>query len=153
MRSTLVVLLATAGIVLLSACSEQSTDSDVSLSDSCRDAASTAVEAERVLYEDHPYYSAEIPSADASEEEWQAYDELQADEEAQWVASQTPVYESCDSVEEWLAAAEEFPLLAGVTGAEYVDTGMLELWCEENPEAPACTGLPEWIELNGSAYE
>lgn len=153
MKPTLIVFLAAAGITLLGACSEMSSDSDVNLSDSCSDAASSALEAERVLYEDHPFYSAEIPNADASEEEWQAYEELRADEEAQWVVSQTPVYENCESVEEWLAAAKEFPLLAGVTGAEYVDTGMLELWCEESSEASACTGLPEWIEQNGSAYE
>lgn len=141
--------------MLLTGCSSSQVDSlpevvatespMAAVSEACSTAAQAAVAAEEELYETHPLYSAEYPGPNASEEALSNYDALMADEEAQWVELMKPVYEFCQSPEEWFAVAQQFPAVAGVTGAEFVDTFTLESWCDSYPQAKACTGLDEWL--------
>lgn len=146
---TIPLLAIIAASLALAACSS----SAPAASEECMAAAEEAVVAERDLYDSHPYHDAEIPGVDASDEDWAAYDALRDDEEAQWLAIQIPIYQSCNGPDEWLAAADKYPLIAGLAEGADVDTMALELWCDSRPEDSACTGLQGWIEANGRALE
>ena len=111
----------------------------------CRTAAVTALQEERALYANHPLYNTEIPGLDASEDERANYDALQADEEAQWTAIYAPIYATCESPADWWAAANEYPLIAGVTDADYLEPESLSHWCTGSEAQPACVGIDEWL--------
>ena len=73
--------------------------------------------------------------------EQERYDELQLDNEANFIALWRPAFTECKSAQEWLDAARIYPLLAGVTSVDFVDTTSLEIWCRDEPNLPACLGL------------
>jgi len=104
-----------------------------------------AVAAEHVLYDTHPLWDAEIPGVDASEEEWAAYDALQSDEEAQWAAIYEGMYTACASPDEWWAAAQKYPFMAGYTDASALTRDSILSWCYGREDAPMCTGADEWV--------
>lgn len=123
------------------------------ISAECDLAAATSLEVTQNLYDTHPLWDAEMPSAESSPEEWAAYDALQADENAQWTAAQAPIFDACKSVEEWLAVAKKYPGIVGMIGSEFVDTSALEAQCRETPAVAACSNIDEWLAENASAYD
>lgn len=147
-RGVAVALFASVIGLAATGCSDASTDGLPT--QACRSAAETAVAAEEQLYDTHPLWDAEVPGVDASPEEQAAYDALAADEEAQWEAIYAPVYADCTSPADWWAAAKEYPLLGGVTDAEFLDPASLTNWCTGNEGQPACTGVEEWLATNPS---
>lgn len=114
----------------------------------CEQTVVDVLAAEKNLYDTHPLWDVAVPGVDASDEEFAAYEALQADEEAQWTAIYAPVYANCESPADWWAAANKYPGIAGLTGTDYLSPEDLQHWCTGSETQPACVGVEEWIASN-----
>lgn len=132
---------------MLTACtSVASPEANDSPSAECEGAVKVALEQEETLRSTHPTWVNDAPVAEPGTPEADEWAALVEDEQVQWTALMTPVYQTCKGPGDWYLAAKKYPELMGMSRADAVTPDMLEGWCVSDPTLAACAGYEEWLE-------
>ncbi|MGO3846476.1 hypothetical protein [Agrococcus casei] len=110
----------------------------------CLDTARTANDAEKDLYSSHAYMQDpefDVTTADGAEQ----WGQIRDDFDRKWNELMEPLYFECSSPDDFWAALQEYPEIAGATEAEYIISDIVEVWCyDRSDNPPMCQGWDEW---------